>query len=154
MAMEPESTQTSPNSQPAPETRPPASDQPEVKGPEAAPMPIEAAPVASPEKVPVPVEQAPQPGGGISLPPVQPPADDDDNDPKAKAKSKAKPKGKLATPDIADDVDVIEMEWVNRAKQVIKETKDDPYAQEKAMEQLQADYLAKRYGKQIKRREG
>ncbi len=53
-------------------------------------------------------------------------------------------------PAVADDVDVIEMEWVNKAKQIIKDTKDDPHAQEQAVERLQRDYLKKRYGKEIK----
>src|SRR5688572_22399188 len=54
------------------------------------------------------------------------------------------------SPAVADDVDVIEMEWVNKAKQIIKDTKDDPHAQEQAVEKLQRDYLKKRYGKEIK----
>ena len=58
--------------------------------------------------------------------------------------------GSVAMPDVADDVDVIEMEWVKKAKQLIQDTKDDPHAQEQAMEQLQIEYLRKRYGKEIK----
>lgn len=53
-------------------------------------------------------------------------------------------------PDVADDVDVIEKAWVDRAKQIIKETKDDPKAQEDAFEQLQIEYHKKRYGRDIK----
>lgn len=54
------------------------------------------------------------------------------------------------TPATADDVDVIEKAWVDRAKQIIKETKDDPRAQEAAFEQLQIEYHKKRYGRDIK----
>lgn len=54
------------------------------------------------------------------------------------------------TPDIANDVDVIEKAWVDKAKQIIKETKDDPKAQEDAFEQLQIEYHKKRYGRDIK----
>ncbi|MEX0749156.1 MAG: hypothetical protein WD467_01265 [Candidatus Saccharimonadales bacterium] len=50
----------------------------------------------------------------------------------------------------ADDVDVIEKAWVEKAKQIIKETKDDPRAQEQAFEQLQIEYHKKRYGRDIK----
>lgn len=57
----------------------------------------------------------------------------------------------LATPLIADDVDVIEKEWVDKAKQIVDRTKEDPYLQEKEVSKLQADYLAKRYNKKIKR---
>lgn len=54
------------------------------------------------------------------------------------------------SPAIADDVDVIEKEWVDKAKKIVSATKDDPYNQEKQVSKLQADYLMKRYGKQIK----
>lgn len=50
----------------------------------------------------------------------------------------------------ADDVDVIEKEWVDKAKKIVSATKDDPHQQEKEVSKLQADYLMKRYGKQIK----
>lgn len=54
------------------------------------------------------------------------------------------------TPAIADDVDVIEKAWVNKAKQIIRDTKDDPRAQEEQFEQLQIDYMKKRYGRDVK----
>lgn len=53
-------------------------------------------------------------------------------------------------PAVAADEDLIEKEWVEKAKKVISETKHDPYSQEKAVRRLQADYLSKRYGKVIK----
>lgn len=53
------------------------------------------------------------------------------------------------TPYIADDVDVIEKEWVDKAKQIIERTKDHPYQQEKEVERLQQSYLKKRYGKDV-----
>lgn len=53
-------------------------------------------------------------------------------------------------PSVAADDDVIEKEWVEKAKKVIAETKHDPYLQEQAVSRLQADYLQKRYGKSIK----
>lgn len=53
-------------------------------------------------------------------------------------------------PVIADDVDVIEKEWVDKAKKIVSATKDDPHEQEKEVSRLQADYLLKRYGKKIK----
>lgn len=49
----------------------------------------------------------------------------------------------------ANDDDDIEKEWVDRAKQVIIQTKDNPYAREKAIGELQRDYLMKRYGRQV-----
>jgi hypothetical protein len=53
-------------------------------------------------------------------------------------------------PVTASDEEVIEKEWVDKAKKIITQTKDDPYKQEKEVSKLQADYLKKRYGKDIK----
>ena len=53
-------------------------------------------------------------------------------------------------PQIADDVDVIEKEWVDKAKKIVSATRDDPHMQEKEVSKLQADYLLKRYNKQTK----
>lgn len=53
-------------------------------------------------------------------------------------------------PQIADDVDVIEKEWVDKAKKIVLATKENPYQQEREVSKLQADYLMKRYNKQIK----
>lgn len=50
----------------------------------------------------------------------------------------------------AADDDVIEKEWVNKAKTIERTTKGDPYAKEREVSKLQADYLQKRYGKQVR----
>lgn len=55
----------------------------------------------------------------------------------------------VSNPIAANDDDSIEKEWVDRAKQVIVQTKDNPYAREKAIGELQRDYLMKRYGRQL-----
>lgn len=55
----------------------------------------------------------------------------------------------VQNPVAANDDDTIEKEWVDRAKQVIAQTKDNPYAREKAIGELQRDYLMKRYGRQV-----
>jgi hypothetical protein len=52
-------------------------------------------------------------------------------------------------PVTANDVDVIEKEWVDRAKLIVAQTKADPHEQEKRVSELQADYLKKRYGKEV-----
>lgn len=52
------------------------------------------------------------------------------------------------TPVVADDVDVIEKVWVDKAKKIVKQTKSDPYEQEKQVNVLQGDYQSKRYGKE------
>jgi hypothetical protein len=58
--------------------------------------------------------------------------------------------GKDDTPLLAADDDLIEKEWVEKAKKVIEETKHDPHMQEQAVSRLQADYLQKRYNKTVK----
>ncbi len=49
-------------------------------------------------------------------------------------------------PATAADVDLIEPEWVSKAEQVVARHRGDPYAEEEAVEELQQDYLQKRYG--------
>ena len=49
----------------------------------------------------------------------------------------------------AADDDLIEKEWVEKAKKVVAETKHDPYLQGQEVSKLQADYLKKRYGKTV-----
>lgn len=53
-------------------------------------------------------------------------------------------------PIAAADDELIEKEWVDKAKRIVKETRSDPYKQEDEVSKLQADYLKKRYGKDIK----
>lgn len=124
--------------------------------PEQAPQPEPASPEAepsvAPEQAPRPErEPQPQPSGdrGISLPPVQvsPPAPAADA---AAVTPAVDPAAADDTPAVADDVDVIEKEWVNRAKKVIEQTKNDPHAQEEGFERLQVEYQQKRYGRDIK----
>lgn len=50
---------------------------------------------------------------------------------------------------VAGDKDVIESEWVNRAEKIIKEDKNNPYKEEEDAEDLQIEYLEKRFKKQI-----
>lgn len=50
----------------------------------------------------------------------------------------------------ADDNDLIEKEWVNKAKQIVERTRDDPYKQSEDLTLFKADYIKKRYGKTIK----
>ena len=50
------------------------------------------------------------------------------------------------TPLVANDDDLIEKEWVDKAKKIITETKEDPYSREEAVNKLQKEYQQKRYG--------
>ncbi|MES2971881.1 MAG: hypothetical protein V4702_06190 [Patescibacteria group bacterium] len=51
---------------------------------------------------------------------------------------------------IADDSDLIEKEWVIRAKTIVMQTRDDPHKQNTEMNKVKADYLKKRYNKDLK----
>jgi hypothetical protein len=51
---------------------------------------------------------------------------------------------------LTDDGDLIEKEWVNKAKQIVERTRDDPYKQSEELTVFKADYMKKRYGKTIK----
>ena len=53
------------------------------------------------------------------------------------------------TPDIAEDVDLIEKEWVEKAKHIVAQTKNDPREQNLEMSKLKADYMKKRYDKDL-----
>lgn len=53
------------------------------------------------------------------------------------------------SPLVANDDDLIEKEWVDKAKRIISDTRDDPYRREEEISRLQVDYLRKRYGKEL-----
>ena len=53
-------------------------------------------------------------------------------------------------PVIADDNDLIEKEWVIKAKQIVDRTKDDPHQQNREINKFKAGYMKKRYGKDLK----
>lgn len=91
-----------------------------------------ASPTQSTPALPAPAPQQPAQVSVPTVPPLRPLTPSDDN------------------PIIAGDEEVIEKEWVDKAKKVITRTKDDPYKQEQEVSRLQADYLKKRYGKDIK----
>lgn len=54
-----------------------------------------------------------------------------------------------ALPIVAADEDLIEKEWVAKAKEVIASTRDDPYKREQEVKKLQLEYVRKRYGREI-----
>lgn len=54
------------------------------------------------------------------------------------------------TPLVADDTGLIEKEWVEKAKSIVAHTKDDPRAQSQQINYLKADYLKRRYNKDLK----
>lgn len=50
----------------------------------------------------------------------------------------------------AEDDDLIEKEWVDKAKQIVGHTKEDPFIQTRELNKFKAEYIKKRYNKDIK----
>lgn len=55
----------------------------------------------------------------------------------------------ITSPMIADDIDLIEKEWVDKAKQIVEHTKNDPYLQNEEITKFKRDYQKKRYNRDI-----
>jgi len=106
--------------------------------------------------------------GGLSLPPVNPvpapvsqdatttqqPSVPTANTPQPAPAPTTQPQATPddATPLIADDDDLIEKEWVEKAKALVDQTKNDPYKQNQVMNKFKATYIKKRYNKDIQLR--
>jgi len=123
-----EPTAVSPDS--APEQSPDRGKAESLGQPEAAPA---AAAASSTPVAPVPATASPSA-----------PADNS-------AQQQQSPGPTVTGPATAADVDVIEKEWVDKAEQVIEKTAGNPRAEEEQVEDLQVDYLKKRYNKDIKK---
>lgn len=96
-------------------------------------------------------KQAPQPGSTVvadtpAIPAV--PAT-----PSAPSADDKAPSGAVSpvTADLkAGDADLIEKEWIERAKLIVAKTHDDPHRQKTEMSKVKADYIQKRFNKNIK----
>ena len=103
------------------------------KGQETAPAPEERAGQAAPPALPAIPDDIPAADAPVIAVPVK-----DDT-------------GAHPVPDSsAQDTDRIEPVWVNKAKEIVARTHDDPYLQKDQMSKVKADYIQKRFGKQIK----
>lgn len=60
----------------------------------------------------------------------------------------ASPAQATGTP--AKDGDRIEKEWIDRAKDIVAKTLDDPHAQKEAVSKAKAEYIQKRFNKAIR----
>lgn len=54
-----------------------------------------------------------------------------------------------SNPAIAEDDDLIEKEWVDKAKRIVADNKKDPYIQEEKVADLKVDYIKKRFGREL-----
>src|SRR3989344_736680 len=50
----------------------------------------------------------------------------------------------------ADDADLIEKEWVDRAKAIVEENRDDPHSQKQKISKVKAEYIKQRYNNSLK----
>ncbi len=96
-------------------------------------------------------KRAPQPGStSVTDAPVLPQAPAAPDEPVADDAQPGAPVSP-ATADLkADDADLIEKEWIVRAKSIVAQTHDDPHRQKAEMSRVKADYIKKRYNKIIK----
>ena len=96
-------------------------------------------------------KRAPQPGSTATTDaPALPQAPAASAEPPADQKAPTKPISP-ATADLkADDADLIEKEWIERAKLIVAKTQDDPHRQKNEMSKAKADYIQKRFNKIIK----
>ena len=53
-------------------------------------------------------------------------------------------------PLVLADKDLIEKEWVNKAKAIVERTREDPYKQSEELSGVKAEYLKTHYGKTVK----
>ena len=53
------------------------------------------------------------------------------------------------SPLTANDDDLIEKEWVDKAKKIVTDTQNDPHQREKEVSRLQVDYIKKRFGREL-----
>jgi hypothetical protein len=87
-----------------------------------------------------PAKQAPQ--VPQQAPAQQPAQQDNSQGPAQDASSQSKGL-------VADDVDLIEKQWVEKAKVIVSQTRDDPYKQKNEMSKFKSDYIKKRFNKTI-----
>lgn len=104
---------------------------PDLRGEIRSERPAERVPVSPQAVLPPPIATPP----ALPPPPVSSPASNTTDD--------------SAMPLTAGDDDLIEKEWVEKAKKIVASTKGDPYRREQEVGRLQEDYLRKRYGKEL-----
>jgi hypothetical protein len=91
-----------------------------------------------------PTKQAPK-FPASTAPPAPPPIQQQAQLPQQTTAQPATPSSGLH----AQDTDLIEKEWVVRAKNIIASTQDDPFKQKSEMSKFKADYIKKRFNKSI-----
>jgi hypothetical protein len=94
---------------------------------------------AMPSNISGPPIQAP-----AYTPPQLPPQSNDDG------RSDATKASKTAGKKFFKDKELIDKEWVNKAKAIVAQTQDDPFKQSEQMSNLRAEYISREFNKTIK----
>ena len=97
---------------------------------------------ATPETAPMPSQATP-----AAAMPVFPTTQVDNS---GQASSDDKTTSGMPMPKMLDDKDLIEKEWVEKAKAIVQKTADDPYKQTEEVSVLKADYLQENFNKTLK----
>lgn len=127
---------------------------PPVAGGEQLPMPAEQRSETAPETAPAPAaaaELAPSSavaGAAAAQPAIPlPPIDDNSG---TSTQSDVSSTSKSSTKKLIKDDDLIEKEWVDRAKRIVEQTRDDPHEQSDQLNGVKVDYMKQHYDKTIK----
>lgn len=55
----------------------------------------------------------------------------------------------IDVPEEAADVDLIEKEWVVKAKQIVEQTSENPHRQQEEIAKMKTEYIKKRYKRDL-----
>lgn len=113
---------------------------PAAMQPEAMPPQAEQGLPAIPEQAPASYNQ-PAPLMAMPMPPLEA---------QPSPQPAVPPTTPIAAVPLADDGDLIEKEWVHKAKQIVDQNRDDPYKQSEELTVFKAGYMKQRYNKTIK----
>ncbi len=104
---------------------------------------------AEPTSLPMPIDPGLPPSVSAAQAPMPEPAGTAPATKTASGVTSGSANKSAHAPDIAEDVDLIEKEWVEKAKHIVAQTRNDPREQNVEMSKLKADYMKKRYDKDI-----
>jgi len=106
---------------------------------------------SAPERGAAPAERAGsvvRPGGAAAMPTIPLPVPQ--ATPIVTATTDASSTTPTAMPPVGGDQDLIDKEWVTKAKQIVEQTRDDPHKQSEELTVFRADYLQSHYNKTLK----
>lgn len=103
---------------------------------------------ATPEQAPTGAESAPNNAAAQAMPTIPPLAAPSSGGTAVQTDDSSTTK--MGGSKVLQDDDLIEKEWVNKAKRIVEHTRNDPHQQSEQLTLVKADYMKKRYNKTIK----